>query len=58
MADGVLGGGYHLGDREVPRLGYGAMRITGEGDKAKAEVDFAKLGRKTLLLRYAPLSRA
>lgn len=31
MADERLGGGYLLGDREVPRLGYGAMRLTGPG---------------------------
>jgi DNA helicase-2/ATP-dependent DNA helicase PcrA len=33
------------------------ITVSGEGDKARAEVDFPKLGRKTLLLRYAPLSR-
>jgi hypothetical protein len=33
------------------------VTVTGSGDKATAEVDFPQLGRKRLLLRYAPLTR-
>jgi hypothetical protein len=31
--------------------------VTGQGERAMAEVDFPGLGRKRLLLRYAPLTR-
>jgi len=31
--------------------------VSGQGERAMAEVDFPALGRKRLLLRYAPLSR-
>jgi DNA helicase-2/ATP-dependent DNA helicase PcrA len=33
------------------------VAVSGQGDRATAEVDFPGLGRKRLLLRYAPLTR-
>jgi DNA helicase-2/ATP-dependent DNA helicase PcrA len=33
------------------------VAVSGQGDRATAEVDFPHLGRKRLLLRYAPLTR-
>ena len=38
--------------------GQGVVRaVSGQGDRAMAEVEFPGLGRKRLLLRYAPLSK-
>jgi hypothetical protein len=31
--------------------------LSGQGDRAMAEVDFPGQGRKRLLLRYAPLTK-
>ena len=47
------------GDEVVHRQwGRGTVRaVSGQGERAMAEVDFPGLGRKRLLLRYAPLSR-
>jgi DNA helicase-2/ATP-dependent DNA helicase PcrA len=47
------------GDLVVHRQwGQGTVRaVSGQGDRAMAEVDFPGLGRKRLLLRYAPLTR-
>jgi ATP-dependent DNA helicase UvrD/PcrA len=45
---------------EVEHRQWGPGRVvsvSGQGDKATAEVDFPQLGRKRLLLRYAPLAR-
>jgi DNA helicase II / ATP-dependent DNA helicase PcrA len=48
------------GDEVVHRQwGKGTVMATsGDGERAVAEVDFPELGRKRLLLRYAPLTRA
>jgi DNA helicase-2/ATP-dependent DNA helicase PcrA len=56
---GALDLGLQPGD-EVEHRQWGAGRVatvSGEGDKSIAEVDFPQLGRKRLLLRYAPLQR-
>jgi ATP-dependent DNA helicase UvrD/PcrA len=47
------------GDEVVHRQwGRGTVRaVSGQGERAMAEVDFPGLGRKRLLLRYAPLTR-
>ena len=47
------------GDEVVHRQwGRGTVAaISGQGERAMAEVDFPGLGRKRLLLRYAPLTR-
>ncbi len=47
------------GDTVVHRQwGSGVVRaLSGQGDRAMAEVDFPLLGRKRLLLRYAPLTK-
>jgi DNA helicase-2/ATP-dependent DNA helicase PcrA len=47
------------GDEVVHRQwGKGVVRaLSGQGDRAMAEVDFPNQGRKRLLLRYAPLSK-
>jgi DNA helicase-2/ATP-dependent DNA helicase PcrA len=38
--------------------GHGVVRaLSGQGDRAMAEVEFPGLGRKRLLLRYAPLTK-
>jgi len=38
--------------------GHGVVRaLSGQGERAMAEVEFPGLGRKRLLLRYAPLTR-
>jgi DNA helicase-2/ATP-dependent DNA helicase PcrA len=45
---------------EVEHRQWGPGRVvslSGQGDKTTAEVDFPHLGRKRLLLRYAPLAR-
>jgi DNA helicase-2/ATP-dependent DNA helicase PcrA len=56
---GALDLGLAPGDAVVHRQwGQGTvMSVSGQGDRAMAEVDFPGLGRKRLLLRYAPLSR-
>jgi DNA helicase II / ATP-dependent DNA helicase PcrA len=56
---GALDLGLAAGDAVVHRQwGQGTVRaVSGQGDRAMAEVDFPGLGRKRLLLRYAPLSR-
>jgi DNA helicase-2/ATP-dependent DNA helicase PcrA len=56
---GALDLGLVPGDKvEHRQWGPGrVVTISGQGDKATAEVDFAGLGRKRLLLRYAPLTR-
>jgi DNA helicase-2/ATP-dependent DNA helicase PcrA len=51
------GAEFSLGDT-VMHTKFGEGRITGlsgEGERAEAQVDFAKAGRKHLLLAYAPL---
>ncbi|HKE99078.1 MAG TPA: DNA helicase PcrA [Actinomycetes bacterium] len=56
---GALDLGLQPGDA-VEHRQWGAGRVaavSGVGDKAIAEVDFPQLGRKRLLLRYAPLQR-
>ncbi len=47
------------GDLVVHRQwGRGTVRaVSGQGERAMAEVDFPGIGRKRLLLRYAPLTR-
>ncbi|HEY6710568.1 MAG TPA: hypothetical protein VJB61_23605, partial [Actinomycetota bacterium] len=47
------------GDEVVHRQwGKGVVaNVSGQGERAMAEVDFPGLGRKRLLLRYAPLTR-
>jgi DNA helicase-2/ATP-dependent DNA helicase PcrA len=47
------------GDHVVHRQwGNGVVRaVSGQGDRALAEVDFPGQGRKRLLLRYAPLTK-
>ena len=52
--------GLVAGDRVVHGLwGEGdVVSASGEGDDAEAEVSFASVGRKKLLLRMAPLKRA
>ena len=56
---GALDLGLAPGDEVVHRQwGRGTVRaVSGQGERAMAEVDFPGLGRKRLLLRYAPLSR-
>jgi len=57
---GALDLGLAPGDVVVHRQwGEGeVVAVSGQGDRATAEVDFPSLGRKRLLLRYAPLTRA
>src|ERR671930_1575199 len=54
---GALDLGLAPGDTVVHRQwGRGeVVAVSGQGDRATAEVDFPGLGRKRLLLRYAPL---
>ena len=41
---------------EHPRFGVGVvMGLSGDGENAKATVDFANVGRKQLLLKFAKL---
>jgi DNA helicase-2/ATP-dependent DNA helicase PcrA len=56
---GALDLGLAPGDTVVHRQwGQGeVVAVSGQGDRATAEVDFPGLGRKRLLLRYAPLTR-
>jgi DNA helicase II / ATP-dependent DNA helicase PcrA len=57
---GALDLGLVPGDK-VEHRAWGPGRVvavSGQGDKATAEVDFPGLGRKRLLLRYAPLTKA
>jgi DNA helicase-2/ATP-dependent DNA helicase PcrA len=56
---GALDLGLTPGDEVVHRQwGRGTVRaVSGQGERAMAEVDFPGLGRKRLLLRYAPLTR-
>ncbi len=56
---GALDLGLAPGDTVVHRQwGAGVVRaLSGQGERAMAEVDFPGLGRKRLLLRYAPLTR-
>jgi DNA helicase-2/ATP-dependent DNA helicase PcrA len=56
---GALDLGLAPGDAVVHRQwGQGTVRaVSGQGERAMAEVDFPGLGRKRLLLRYAPLTR-
>jgi DNA helicase II / ATP-dependent DNA helicase PcrA len=56
---GALDLGLAPGDEVVHRQwGRGTVRaVSGQGERAMAEVDFPGLGRKRLLLRYAPLTR-
>ena len=56
---GALDLGLAPGDEVVHRQwGLGVVStISGQGERAMAEVDFPGLGRKRLLLRYAPLTR-
>jgi len=56
---GALDLGLAPGDTVVHRQwGNGeVVAVSGQGDRATAEVDFPGLGRKRLLLRYAPLTR-
>jgi DNA helicase-2/ATP-dependent DNA helicase PcrA len=56
---GALDLGLAPGDEVVHRQwGRGTVAaIAGQGERAMAEVDFPGLGRKRLLLRYAPLTR-
>jgi DNA helicase-2/ATP-dependent DNA helicase PcrA len=56
---GALDLGLAPGD-EVDHRQWGrgtVMSVSGQGDRAMAEVDFPGLGRKRLLLRYAPLTK-
>jgi DNA helicase-2/ATP-dependent DNA helicase PcrA len=52
--------GLSVGDKVVHgRWGEGdVIVVEGTGDDAEAEVQFASVGRKRLLLRMAPLKRA
>ena len=56
---GALDLGLTPGDEVVHRQwGRGTVAaVSGRGERAMAEVDFPGLGRKRLLLRYAPLTR-
>ncbi|HEX3214245.1 MAG TPA: 3'-5' exonuclease, partial [Actinomycetota bacterium] len=56
---GALDLGLGPGDEVVHRQwGKGIVAtVSGQGERAMAEVDFPGLGRKRLLLRYAPLTR-
>ena len=56
---GALDLGLVPGDEVVHRQwGRGIVAtVSGQGERAMAEVDFPGLGRKRLLLRYAPLTR-
>jgi DNA helicase-2/ATP-dependent DNA helicase PcrA len=56
---GALDLGLGPGDEVVHRQwGRGVVAtVSGQGERAMAEVDFPGLGRKRLLLRYAPLTR-
>ncbi len=56
---GALDLGLAPGDAVVHRQwGQGeVVAVSGQGERATAEVDFPSLGRKRLLLRYAPLTR-
>ncbi len=56
---GALDLGLAPGDEVVHRQwGQGTVAaVSGQGERAMAEVDFPRLGRKRLLLRYAPLTR-
>jgi DNA helicase-2/ATP-dependent DNA helicase PcrA len=56
---GALDLGLAPGDEVVHRQwGRGLVAaVSGQGERAMAEVDFPGLGRKRLLLRYAPLTR-
>jgi len=51
---------FHVGDQVIhPKFGPGQVAaLSGEGERAEATVDFAEVGRKHLVLAYAPLVRA
>jgi len=51
---------FHVGDQVIhPKFGPGRIaELSGEGEKAEATVDFEEVGRKHLVLAYAPLVRA
>jgi DNA helicase II / ATP-dependent DNA helicase PcrA len=51
---------FHVGDRVIhPKFGPGQVaELSGEGERAEATVDFDDVGRKHLVLAYAPLVRA
>jgi DNA helicase-2/ATP-dependent DNA helicase PcrA len=63
MADSTQRGSLDLGLQpgdEVEHRAWGRGRVravSGAGDKSTAEVEFPGLGRKRLLLRYAPLTK-
>ena len=48
-----------IGERVVhPKFGMGeVLDVAGVGDKAEATIDFGSVGRKRLLLRYAPVEK-
>lgn len=47
------------GDRVLhPKFGMGSvLELAGEGDKREATIDFGSVGKKRLLLRYAPVEK-
>ncbi len=51
---------FHVGDQVIhPKFGPGQVAaLSGEGERAEATVDFVEVGRKHLVLAYAPLVRA
>ncbi|MEX2549972.1 MAG: UvrD-helicase domain-containing protein [Nitriliruptoraceae bacterium] len=55
----VAGAEFHVGDDvSHPKFGDGCIiSLSGEGERAEAEVDFVDEGRKHLMLAYAPLVR-
>jgi DNA helicase-2/ATP-dependent DNA helicase PcrA len=48
-----------IGDRVAhDTFGLGTVvKISGEGDRAEATINFGQLGEKRLLLRYAPVEK-
>jgi len=55
----IGGAEFHVGDDVIhPKFGDGRIiSLSGEGERAEAEVDFVDEGRKHLMLAYAPLVR-
>ncbi len=55
----IGGAEFHVGDDVIhPKFGDGRIiTLSGEGERAEAEVDFVDEGRKHLMLAYAPLVR-
>jgi len=57
MESARLAGQFHAGQTvRHPQLGVGKiLKISNLGQQTRADVEFAKFGRKTLILQYARL---